>query len=68
MEKVRLGLLTALFACVLGGRANAQTVTWQNTGVGDWFNTANWLDDTAANRLPTIGDTARIDNGGSTAK
>jgi hypothetical protein len=65
MEKVRLGLLAGLFAGMLALRAPAQTVTWQNPTVGDWFDTANWLDDTAANRLPTIGDTARIDNLGT---
>ena len=65
MRTVRSILAAGLVCAALVGSAHAQTVTWQNSGVGDWFDTANWLDNAAVNRLPTIGDTARIDNLGT---
>lgn len=51
-------MVIILFAAVLSVRA--ATLTWSNTGTGDWFTASNW-----GGTLPAAGDTANIRNGGT---
>ena len=55
-------LSTVLALSTWATTANAALLTWQNPGVGDWFDGGNW---DAAGDTPMAGDVARITDGGT---